>query len=156
MSLLTPPSAAQRARSRLSSSAGAGAGLSAGAVRRLLTPLRLAQGRTAVGAVMLVRPSVLPAGLGVDRVSAERTGWVVQMLGAREVALGAGAWVALRRGDARAARLWLAAGLLADAVDALAVAGAVGRGRVRTGPGTALVGVAATAAAVQAAALAED
>jgi hypothetical protein len=143
-----------RARVRLRSSAPATAGLTA-AAGRLLTPQRLARARTAVGLGMLVRPSLLATGLGVDRVSAERTGWAVQMLGAREVALGAGASVALRRGDDRAARLWLAAGLVADAVDALAMAGALGRGRVRAVPGAALVGVAATAAAVQAAALAD-
>jgi hypothetical protein len=118
-----------------------------------LTPLRLAQGRTGVGVVLLTRPTMIPRTLGVDRVSAERTGWAVQMLGAREVALGAGAWVSLRRGDARGSRLWLAAGLLSDAVDALVVAGAVGRDRVDKAPGAAVVAIATTAAAVAAAAL---
>jgi hypothetical protein len=119
-----------------------------------LTPLRLAQGRTGVGVVLLTRPTLVPRTLGVDRVSAERTGWAVQMLGAREVALGAGAWVSLRRGDDRASRLWLAAGLLSDAVDAMVVAGAVGRDRVDKAPGAAVVAIATTAAAVGAAALA--
>jgi hypothetical protein len=119
----------------------------------LLTPQRLSAGRVAVGLGLLAHPPLLGAPLGVDRVSVERTGWAVRMLGAREVALGAGALVALRRGDAR---LWLAAGLLADAVDALAVGAAVGKGTVRTAPGAGVVALATTAAAVQAAALASD
>ncbi|HWG95134.1 MAG TPA: hypothetical protein VNU66_13020 [Mycobacteriales bacterium] len=122
----------------------------------LLTPQRTSAGRVAVGVGMLAHPPLLGAPLGVDRVSVERTGWAVRMLGAREVALGAGTLVALRRGDARAARLWLAAGLLADAVDAVAVGAAVGKGTVRPAPGAAVVAVATTAAAVQAAALARD
>jgi hypothetical protein len=125
-------------------------------VGSVLTPLRLAQSRTGVGVVMLTRPALLPRGMGVDRVSAERTGWVVQMLGAREVALGAGTWLALRRPDSRGARLWIAAGVLSDAVDALAVAGALGRGRVGAVPGAGLVVVASTAAAVGVAALTDD
>jgi hypothetical protein len=104
---------------------------------------------------MLLRPTTLGQLLGVRREQAEATGWAVQMLGAREVALGLGAWTSLRRGDARATRLWLLAGLLSDALDAVVVAGAVGRGRVHTAPGAAAVVVATTAAVVQAAALAE-
>lgn len=131
----------------------------AGALRRAvtaaLTPARLSLGRAGAGAAMLLRPTALGALLGVDRQTAAPTAWAVQMLGAREVALGLGAWTSLRRGDARASRLWLAAGLLSDAVDAVVVAGAVGRGRVRAAPGAAAVAVATTAAAVQAAALAE-
>jgi hypothetical protein len=121
-----------------------------------LTPLRLAQARTAVGVGMLARPTLLPQVLGVDRPASTQTAWAVQMLGAREVALGAGTWLALRRGDDRAARLWLAAGLLADAADALVVAAATVRGRVPVPGGAAVVSVATTAAAVQAAALAES
>jgi len=120
-----------------------------------LTPSRLSLGRAGVGGVMLVRPTTLGQVLGVPREQAEPTGWAVQMLGAREVALGLGAWASLRRGDARATRLWLLAGLLSDALDAVAVAGAVGRGRVHTAPGAVTVAVATTAAAVQAAALAQ-
>jgi len=162
VTLLTRLSSRDRAGDHLQASAGSAAALSARLTTRLgrragryLTPLRLAQGRTGVGVTMLVRPTLVPRVLGVDRLSAERTGWVVQMLGAREVALGAGAWIALRRGDDRATRLWLAAGLLSDAVDALAVAGALGRGRVDAVPGVGLAAVATTAAAVQTAALAD-
>lgn len=125
------------------------------AAAALLTPSRLSMGRAGMGVAMVARPSSLPALLGADRAATAGSGWVVQMLGAREIALGLGAFTALRRGDGRAARLWLAAGLLSDAVDAVALAGAVGRGTVATAPGTAGAVVATTAAAVQAAALAQ-
>jgi hypothetical protein len=105
---------------------------------------------------MLLRPTTLGGLLGVDRTAAASTAFTVQMLGAREFALGLGAWTSLRRGDSRASRLWLAAGLLSDAVDAVVLAGAVGRGRVRGAPGAAGVAAATAAAAVQAAALAHD
>lgn len=104
---------------------------------------------------MLLRPTGLGAVLGVDRQTAAPTAWAVQMLGARELALGLGAWTSLRRGDTRASRLWLAAGLLSDAADAVVLAGAIGRGRVRAAPGATVVAVATAAAAAQAAALAE-
>lgn len=102
---------------------------------------------------MLARPSMVPAQLGVDRATSERMTWAMQMLGAREVALGLGAVAALRSGDSRAARLWLGAGLLADTTDALVLAYAVGRSRVRTAAGAGGVVVAAGASAVRAGAL---
>jgi hypothetical protein len=111
---------------------------------RLLDPRGLAVGRTAVGLSMLARPGLVPAALGVDRATRDRMSWVVQMLGAREIALGLGALSA--RKDRRA---WLAAGLLSDAVDALAVTAALRRGQVGAVAGSALVAVAAGAAAVQ-------
>lgn len=144
-------------------SAGAAPALSraalSGLAARLLTPLRLAQGRTAVGTVMVTRPAALPQLMGGPE-AARPAGWTVQMLGARELALGAGTWLALRRaardGDPRPARLWLAAGALSDAVDALVTARALGSGAVKAVPGAALVTVASTAAAAQVAALADD
>lgn len=126
----------------------------------LLTPARLAQGRAGIGVAMLVQPAALPQRLGVDSAAARRTSWVSSMLGAREVALGLGTLVALRRvqkgGDPRAARLWLMAGILCDTVDALAVARAVGAGQATAAPGLGLVGVAGTATALQVAALTGD
>ncbi|MGZ6827186.1 MAG: hypothetical protein ACXVGH_10370 [Mycobacteriales bacterium] len=114
----------------------------------LSDPRGLAVGRTAVGLTMLARPELVPTALGVDAAAAEQTAWVVQMLGAREVALGAGALLGRRQ-----PRLWAAAGLLCDAVDAVAIAAALGRGRLRTAPGVGAVVVAAGAAAVGAGAL---
>ena len=78
------------------------------------------------------------------------------MLGAREVALGLGTLVALRRGDARAARTWLAAGVLCDAVDVLAVGAATARGRVAAPAGLATVAVALSAVGLGARGLRAD
>lgn len=113
---------------------------------RLSDPRGLAAGRTAAGVMMLTRPGLLPATLGVDRASADRMGWVVQMLGAREVALGLGALVA-------PSRAWHAAGVFSDAVDALAVGTALRRGRVGTAAGGGVVAVAVAAVAIGVAAL---
>lgn len=121
-----------------------------------LTPARLSLGRAGVGTVMLARPTALGGLLGVDRATAAQTGFTVQMLGARELALGLGTWTSLRRGDTRASRLWLAAAVLSDAVDAVVVAGAIGRGRVSGAPGAAVVAVATLSSAVHAAAFARD
>jgi hypothetical protein len=120
-------------------------------LRHLLDPRGLAAGRALLGASMLGRPTLVSGWLGVDRVTAERVGGLVQMLGAREVALGAGALTS--RGDRRR---WLAGGLLSDAVDAVVVAAAAGRGHVRPGAAAVLVAVAAAAAGLQAEALRRD
>jgi len=103
-----------------------------------VTPARLALGRTGAGAVMVARPRLVPQALGVDSASAVKTAWVVQMLGAREIALGLGTLVALRA-DTRSGRTWVAAGVLCDAVDVLAVAGAVACGRLSRPVGGAVV-----------------
>ena len=107
-------------------------------------------GRVAVGAALLARPGLVPGVLGVDAAASSHLGWALQMLGAREVALGLGGVAAGRAGSGR---LWLQAGLFSDAVDALAVAAAVGSGRVRRGTGAAVVALAVAAVAAQAAAL---
>lgn len=103
------------------------------------TPARLALGRTGAGAVMVARPRLMPQTMGVDSASAVKTAWVVQMLGAREIALGLGTLAALRSRDTRTARTWLAAGVLSDAVDVLAVGAAVLKGRVSKPVGGAVV-----------------
>ena len=110
---------------------------------------RLSLGRAAAGVSMITRPTLLPGVLGVDSAAATRMAWSTQMLGAREVALGLGTFIALRRGEGRSARLWLMAGLLSDAVDALAVSAAVARGRVSKATGIGLVGVAGSAVYAQ-------
>jgi hypothetical protein len=71
--------------------------------------------------------------------------WLTRMLGARELALGDGTLVALRRGHDT--RDWALAQVLSDAVDALALAGAVARGNVRAVPGGAVAFVAASGTA---------
>ena len=110
---------------------------------------RLSLGRAAAGVSMITRPTMLPGLLGVDSAAATRMGWSTQMLGAREVALGLGTFVALRKGVGRSARLWLMAGLLSDAVDALAVGAAVARGRVSKVTGGGVVAVAGSAVYAQ-------
>ena len=110
---------------------------------------RLSLARAAVGANMITQPRTLARVLGVDSAAAARTSWATQMLGAREVALGVGTFVALRRPDTRPARLWLLAGLFSDAVDALAVGAAVARGRVSKVTGPVVVGIAGTAVYAQ-------
>lgn len=121
-----------------------------------LRPEHLALGRTGAGVVMLVRPRLLPERLGVDSAAASRMSWAVQMLGAREVAIGLGTAAALRSGDRRAARLWLLGAVLSDAVDAAAVGAAVARGRLSPVTGGAVTAVAATATALGVHALRED
>ena len=126
------------------------------AVEQLGSPVvrqQLALGRAAVGAALVLRPGLLPRVLGADPASSSHLAWVQQMLGAREIGLGLGAAAAGRAGDRRAERPWLLAGLLSDGVDAVAIASAVGSGRVRRGPGAAVVAVACAAVAVQAGAL---
>lgn len=121
-----------------------------------LTPSRLALGRAGLGVALVAAPARSVALLGTDAGAARAASWTAQMLGAREVALGLGTAVALRRPDRRAARLWVAAGLLCDAVDALAVARAAGRGDVHRATGVAVTGVAVAAVTLEAAVLAGD
>jgi hypothetical protein len=117
-------------------------------LRSRVSPEHLALGRTGAGALMVLRPRVLPQLMGVDSATATRMGWAVQMLGAREVALGLGTLAAVRRPDGPAARTWLAAGVLCDAMDVLTVGGALLRGRLRTSSGGAVLAVAAGAVAL--------
>ncbi|MCU1674353.1 MAG: hypothetical protein JWN77_2466 [Frankiales bacterium] len=109
--------------------------------------------RTGIGVGMLTHPKTVPQLLGVDSAAAARMSWATQMLGVREVSLGLGTYVALRRGDARTARLWLLAGLLADGVDALVLSAAVARGKVSRPAGIAGVGLAGGAVYAQVEAL---
>lgn len=121
-----------------------------------VTPAHLSWGRVAAGASMVTRPSALPQLMGLDSATAKRVGWTVQMLGVRDLALGVGTLLALRGPDRPAARTWLTMGVLCDAVDALAVGGALARGRVSKASGAAVVGVALAAVAVGVGALQGD
>jgi hypothetical protein len=106
----------------------------------------LALGRICAGAGMLARPELLPRLVGVDAATAARVAWLGRMLGAREVALGAGTLVALRRGSG--AGLWLVGSALSDAVDAAAFGGAVARGHIRPVFGALVTATAAAGAGV--------
>ena len=120
------------------------------------TPAHLALGRAGAGATMILRPRSFPQLMGLDSATATRVGWAVQMLGAREIALGVGTLAALGSPDRRASRTWLMAGILCDAVDAVAVTGALLRGRVSKGSGAAVLAVALSAVALGSRALEED
>ena len=145
MPLRTAPSASRSLASPLASK-----------VRERATVGQLALGRAAAGASMIVRPTMLPRLMGVDSAAATRLGWSVQMLGAREVAVGLGTLASVRGGDRRATRTWVAAGVLCDAVDALAMTGALLRGRVGKGAGAATLAVALGAVAIGLDALQSD
>ncbi len=84
----------------------------------------LAAGRVAVGLALIA----VPGRIGASWIGPEAAGAGTQVfaraLGARDVALGAGALWALRQGDP--ARRWLAWGAAVDAVDFGATLGASG------------------------------
>ena len=109
----------------------------------------VAAGRVAAGIGMITRPELLPKVLGVDSGSAERTAFLGRMLGAREVALGAG--LLLSRSTA-GERDWLLGAALSDGVDGVAFAMAARRGVVRPVLATALVATAALATGTEVAA----
>ena len=140
MTLLASPGRSRRA---------AAAPTLGAALARVATGKRLALGRAGIGASMVVRPRLVPGLLGVDSATSTRMSWAMQMLGAREVALGLGSWAALRSDDTKGARLWLAASALLDGLDAVLVGTALLRGRVSTVTGTGVVATAALAAALE-------
>lgn len=111
--------------------------------------------RTGIGVGMITRPARVPQLLGIDSAAATRMAWSTQMLGIREISLGLGTAVALRRGDAKAARVWLLAGLLSDAVDALVLSAAAARGRISRPVGLGAIGLAGGAVYAQLEALQE-
>ncbi|HEV2891214.1 MAG TPA: hypothetical protein VGX28_12635 [Frankiaceae bacterium] len=111
----------------------------------------LSAGRGAAGVAMLARPALLPRALGVDSTTASRLTWMTRMVGARELAVGAGTLLALRRG--RHVEEWALAALLCDGVDAAAFGTAVAKGDVRQVPGAVLVLTAASGVALAAMAL---
>jgi hypothetical protein len=109
--------------------------------------------RVAIGTSLLLRPSTLPKALGVDSATAARVGWLSPMVGARDVALGAGLVHAARRD--RNPRPWLVAAAFADAVDALAFGSALVRGHVRRAAGVVCTGAALSGVGIQLATLDE-
>jgi hypothetical protein len=81
----------------------------------------LALNRLAFGLNYVVRPDAVGQSW-IGAAAARRAGTQVlaRGLGARDVALGAGALAALHRGDDDAARRWMAAHAVADGVDLVA------------------------------------
>lgn len=102
----------------------------------------IAAGRIAIGVGATVAPS---AGARFQFGAAPPAlTMTVRMLGARDLALGVGALIAMGHGGAPL-RLWTQAGVLADAVDALAFART---GRLADVRGARLTTAVATAAAI--------
>jgi hypothetical protein len=124
-------------------------------LRRLGSPTGVGLARVLIGATILAKPDQLAKTHGVDPETGAQLGWAVQMLGARDVALGVGTVLAARTRDAGAVRRWLVAGLIADSADALAIGFAAGRGRVALGPAAVSVATATASVAFQVAELAE-
>jgi hypothetical protein len=91
---------------------------------------------------MLSRPALLARTLGTDRVTARNTGWLTQMVGARELALGVGTLTAT------SVRPWLLAQAVADAGDGFALLAAARIRRVSPALGGLLALTAAAGAAV--------
>ena len=119
----------------------------------------VAAGRVALGLTALTRPEI-PARPWIGPAAADPGARLLaRALGARDIALGAGALISLaaRDDDGQAARAWVAMGALADALDASITAAAWGglprggRGLVAAAAGGAAVAGAAAAIALRAA-----
>jgi hypothetical protein len=93
----------------------------------------LAAGRVAIGLALIAVPGRIGRSWIGPEASGAGTRVFARSLGVRDVALGAGALMALRQGDP--ARRWIAMGAAADAVDfgaTLAAPGIPVRGKVVT------------------------
>jgi hypothetical protein len=123
------------------------------AARRVLLPepeamaLQIAAGRAVIAASILASPVRSARMLGADTATAQRVTWLTRMMGVRDGAIGVGG-VAAIRSKGGASGPWLLAGAASDAVDALVLAGALKRGRVKGIVPTAIVPLAAGAAAL--------
>lgn len=81
--------------------------------------------RTAIGIVAVTRPSVaVRPWVGTAPAASLPSRVLGRAVGARDLALGAGALLAAGRDDARALRGWTAAGAFCEAVQALTILGA--------------------------------
>jgi hypothetical protein len=78
----------------------------------------VAAGRVVVGLAMLVAPRTTARNWAGPGAAERSVALLTRALGAREVALGGGTILALERGEP--ARRWVLAGVLSDAVDAVA------------------------------------
>jgi hypothetical protein len=89
---------------------------------------QLALGRVVLAGAFLAAPVPALRLLGADTATAQRVSWLSQMMAVRDGALGVGAAAAARNGDPRP---WLLGGAVADAMDAVVIAGALKHGRLR-------------------------
>ncbi len=100
--------------------------------------------RLAAGVAMLGRPEAAARALGQDAGTAARAQWLMRLVAARDLALGAGALAGAATGQAP--RSWIAAGAASDAVDAVVIASAVRTGRLAGPRAWLTAGVAAVSA----------
>lgn len=121
-------------------------------IKDVLAPHSLARsvglGRILAGGGFLLAPVGSTRVLGLDTATAKRVSFLARMMAARDVVIGAGT-AASGRGTGRPAA-WLLAGAVADATDAVVIAGALKSGQARGPVAAAVVGVAGVAAAVAA------
>jgi hypothetical protein len=117
----------------------------------------LATGRSGIGAAVLISPSILARGMGLDRDTADRTAWLARMFAVRDLALGIGVLAAVRRnsgglsprrGSGAELRSLVLLGVLSDAGDALAMLAALRTRGTRALPTAAALVTALTATAV--------
>ena len=78
----------------------------------------IAAGRVLIGSALLVAPQKAAKGWLGDAAEDPATQAAVRAIGARDLALGLGVFLSVRRG--RSPRGWVEAGILADATDAIA------------------------------------
>jgi hypothetical protein len=121
-------------------------------MKDVLAPHSLARsiglGRLLAGGGFLLAPVASTRALGLDTATAKRVSFLAQMMAARDVVIGAGT-AASGRGTGRPGA-WLLAGAVADATDAVVIAGALKAGRARGPVAAGVVGIAAVAAGVAA------
>lgn len=108
--------------------------------------LQIGAGRALIAAAILAAPVPAARLFGTDTATAQRVTWLTRMMGVRDGVLGVGTLGSSRPG--RDARGWLIAGAVADAVDALVLAGALRHGRIRGTIPAGIVAGAASAAAL--------
>lgn len=119
-------------------------------VQNRLAPKALARsigvGRVLAGGGFLLAPVASTRILGLDTATAKRVSFLARMMAARDIVIGAG--TAAASGESGRPGLWLLAGAVADATDAVVITGALKQGRARGPVAAAVVAVAAGAAAV--------
>ena len=106
----------------------------------------LAIGRTTVGLLMLTWPGLLPALLSTDRATSTTMAWSLRLVGSREVAIGLGSLAAGRAEPSSARSTWLAANMITDATDSVALTMALANGTVARRPAAAMAALAAALA----------
>ena len=90
---------------------------------------QIAAGRSVIAAAIMAAPVMTVRFAGTDTATARRVSWLTRMMAIRDGAIGVGGVLAARRGGNVAP--WLLAGAVSDAVDAVALAGALRGGQAK-------------------------